>query len=148
MADILHQVIILDQSKSMREQKALSIENYNKKISDLKLLSGIEVYITVLVFHEFFTFLYQKSPLKDIVELKDADYTPDGMTMYNDAIYKAIDYIDKSVIDTTNTSYSMYIISDKLENKSQDKTSADITTLITDKESTGKWQFEYTEAVK
>lgn len=147
MANILHYIIILDCSKSMKANKDNYIADFNKKIDELKL-STDTVYVTVLHFNDFFDFKYQKTPIKDILELKDDAYVLDGMTAYNDAIYKAIDYINKNVVDSASTSYYTYIISDKVENKSTEKSASDITTLISDKEATLKWTFAYTEVTR
>ena len=145
-----HIAIILDSSGSMDSVKQEAINNFNEQVQKIKEQSGkkkIQSFVTLVTFNQTIKELYFDKDTRQLVELHDEDYNPDGTTALYDAIGRTVNKMNdkiKTLSDSRiDSSALVIIITDGYENSSTDYNSAQIKELIESKEATKKWTFTF-----
>ena len=140
--------IIIDESGSMSGNKKSVIDGVNEFKNSL--LSGVkegnEVFADLIFFDASYNeeiedvrFKFEGTPLAELPELGDGDYTPRGGTPLNDAI---IEGIEKLAAQSSEEDKNMVIImTDGMENSSQNSTER-VKEIVQAKESDG-WNFVF-----
>lgn len=82
-------------------------------------------------------------PVDELEELDHEDYTPDGMTAMYDCVADTIDRLRDEVSLDEDDAHLVVIISDGLENNSQDHEADDVAERVQACEDTEQWTFAY-----
>lgn len=133
-------VFVLDKSGSMGPKRKDAIGGFNQFLEDQKKLLKSTLF-TMAMFDSPGTYkiLYDGKAISDIEPLDEKTYIPSGMTALLDAIGRTIDAVsnrkgDKKVI--------FAILTDGLENSSQEYNKDQVLKLIEEKQK-GGWEFIY-----
>ena len=135
-------VTILDRSGSMSSNRDGTISGYNEFINGLRQDKKSEYSVTLTQFDApvnspELTVTYDDRALADVQELTQANYEPRGNTPLYDAIGECV-----RRIDAKGRGVIVLIITDGLENASQEFTKDSIQKLIKEKEGLG-WTFSF-----
>ena len=125
--------LILDESGSMGSCKQETINGFNEYIQSLRKQN---VKFALTKFSDDCKIVYNAKDIKDVKELNEVDYQPNGMTALYDAIGNTISMVkseDKVLI---------VILTDGDENASEEYKKETIAKLIEEKEKKG-WTFVY-----
>ena len=125
--------LILDESGSMGSCKQETINGFNEYIQSLRKQN---VKFALTKFSDDCKIVYNAKDIKDVKELNEVDYQPNGMTALYDAIGNTISMVkseDKVLI---------VILTDGDENASEEYKKETIAKLIKEKEKKG-WTFVY-----
>ena len=138
MAKIKQQdiIVIMDESGSMSSLGSEPLEAVNTFINTQKnSIENDNSTFTLWKFNTDITLTIDNEPLQSVEPF--TDFVPQGMTALYDAIGNAID--KKNDIDNV----ICVIVTDGLENASQEYTKKVIKNKITEKETKNKWKFIY-----
>jgi uncharacterized protein YegL len=139
-------IMILDASGSMCSLSNETIINYNNFILEQKKLSG-DCDITLVTFNHEHKTVYDKVPLKNVKDLTNSDYKPDGYTALLDTLGYVIDNVGKRLSSTTEdqrpSKVVVVIITDGQENSSVNYNNSQIADKIKLQTDTYKWEFIY-----
>lgn len=144
----VYNLIILDKSGSMESIRKAAIDGYNEtlgsiKAAQLKHIDTQEHYISLVAFCECgVDTIYDCSPIKDAEQLTKEKYIPCCMTPLYDAIGKSIQTLVKKTADIEDAAVLVTIITDGMENASQEWTGKAIKSLIDERKEEG-WMFSY-----
>ena len=144
----VYNLIILDKSGSMESIRKAAIDGYNEtlgsiKSAQLKYLDTQEHYISLAAFCGCgVDMIYDCIPVKDAEKLTKAKYNPCCMTPLYDAIGKSIKTLEKKTADIEDAAVLVTIITDGMENASQEWTGPAIKKLIDERKEEG-WMFSY-----
>ena len=144
----VYNLIILDKSGSMESIRKAAIDGYNEtlgsiKSAQLKYLDTQEHYISLAAFCGCgVDIIYDCIPVKDAEKLTKAKYNPCCMTPLYDAIGKSIKTLEKKTADIEDVAVLVTIITDGMENASQEWTGPAIKKLIDERKEEG-WMFSY-----
>lgn len=137
MSDIFSIIFVMDKSGSMISMGNEPIDGLNNFYEEQKKI--VEFNSTLILFNEKVSFIHMNKPSKELENITSKDYIPSGMTALYDAIGKGIDY--QRSIKTDNVIF--VILTDGLENSSQEYTKETIKILIEKMETEYKWKFMY-----
>lgn len=144
----VYNLIILDKSGSMESIRKATIDSYNEtlgsiKAAQLKHINTQEHYISLVAFCGCgVDMIYDCSPIKDAEQLTKEKYIPCCMTPLYDAIGKSIQTLVKKTADIEDAAVLVTIITDGMENASQEWTGKAIKSLIDERKEEG-WMFSY-----
>lgn len=130
-------IFVMDKSGSMISMGNEPIDGLNNFYDDQKKIC--EFNSTLIFFNEKVFFVHENKSSAELVNITEEDYKPSGMTALYDAIGKGIDY--QQSIKTDDVIF--VILTDGLENSSQEYTKDTIKTLIQKMETEYKWKFMY-----
>ena len=133
-------VIIIDRSGSMAAMGNEVVGGINSALEAAKEDPASKV--TLVMFNTNVVRKYDRVPASDAALLKDADYTPDGMTALLDAVGQTINAISVEQKKDKPSKTLVTIITDGYENASQEYTYRAIANLISKKEKEG-WEFVF-----
>lgn len=140
-----HAVIILDESSSMLSCKQSTISGVNEFINTQKT-SKIETNVSIYTFNgSQVKAVVENVPAKQVVELTDYSYHPNGMTNLLDAIGSTIHKINKTLEPLkkeARPSIQLCIITDGEENASKMYTNEAVKSLVGTCE-TKDWTFMF-----
>jgi len=144
----VHVAFVMDHSGSMTIQQELARDNYNEQLATLKQNSGeIDTYVTLVEFDNRIIVKYENKLIDDIKPEKD--YWTNGLTSLNDAIFRGIKLLEKSMKNDTceDKSALMVIMTDGHENSSKELVGIKGRDLIKKEigelEKTGEWAFTF-----
>lgn len=145
--------VVLDETGSMLGIKSTTISGLNEFIATQKsLVTDQPCYLNIYKFSEFskffpntnnvldFRILFENKNIKDVTNITETDYKPEGMTNLYDAIGNTIVSLEKTTTDNQNV--LVVIITDGLENSSKEYNSETIKKMIAEKQEKG-WTFVY-----
>ena len=142
--------LILDKSGSMTNIVEQTIEGVNQQIMRIKEVAGRypdqELYTSLTFFNHGISRIWNRMPSTQLQEISYADYRPAGTTALLDAMGLTIDEMHKSIgeeIEKDEASAVVVIFTDGYENASRLFTHSQVSSMIADLESTGKWTFSY-----
>lgn len=144
----VYNLIILDKSGSMESIRKAAIDGYNEtlgsiKAAQLKHIETQEHYISLVAFCGCgVDMIYDCTPIKDAEQLTKDKYFPCCMTPLYDAIGKSIQTLVKKTADIEDAAVLVTIITDGMENASQEWTGKAIKSLIDERKEEG-WMFSY-----
>ena len=144
----VYNLIILDKSGSMQSIQKAAVDGYNEtlgsiKAAQLKHLETQEHYISLVAFCGCgVDVIYDCTPIKDAERLTKEKYIPCCMTPLYDAIGKSIQTLVKKTADIEDVAVLVTIITDGMENASQEWTGKAIKSLIDERKEEG-WMFSY-----
>ena len=144
----VYNLIILDKSGSMESIRKAAIDGYNEtlgsiKSAQLKYLDSQEHYISLAVFCGCgVEMVYDCTPIKDAEKLTKERYNPCCMTPLYDAIGKSVKALAKISDAEEDSAVLVTIITDGMENASQEWTGPAIKRLIDERKEEG-WMFSY-----
>lgn len=147
----VYNLIILDKSGSMESIRKAAIDGYNEtlgsiKSAQLKYLDSQEHYISLAVFCGCgVEMVYDCTPIKDAEKLTKERYNPCCMTPLYDAIGKSVKALQKISDAEEDAAVLVTIITDGMENASQEWTGPAIKKLIDERKEEG-WMFSYVGA--
>lgn len=147
----VYNLIILDKSGSMESIRKAAIDGYNEtlgsiKSAQLKYLDSQEHYISLAVFCGCgVEMVYDCTPIKDAEKLTKERYNPCCMTPLYDAIGKSVKALQKISDAEEDAAVLVTIITDGMENASQEWTGPAIKRLIDERKEEG-WMFSYVGA--
>jgi uncharacterized protein YegL len=87
-------IIVMDKSGSMGTSRDDVIGGFNTYINDLKKDEDIDAKITLVMFDHNVHKLYSGNPVKNVVELCEKTYCPNGSTALNDALMSAVEDVE------------------------------------------------------
>lgn len=138
--------IILDRSSSMWTMKMEAIDGFNEQLRSIKEMEDKnDIRLSLITFSSNVddAYIWNKRP-KDIEELSEDTYKPNGMTALNDAIGQTVEKLKKvEDKDDENTSFLIVIVSDGHENNSKEYKQDAIKELIEGVQKTNKWTFTF-----
>lgn len=116
-------VFILDHSGSMMTVRDDAIGGFNSFLADQKSVPG-EASMTLVVFNDSVTTLYEARPLEDASELSRATYQPGGFTALLDAIGVTFTKVGKRIecMEHKPDKVIVAILTDGQENASREYT--------------------------
>lgn len=138
-------VCILDRSGSMSGIIGDMIGGFNTFLEEQKQLSD-ECYITIALFDDHYSLLYDKVDIKKIKPITKSDWIPRGTTALYDAIGKTINTLNERYIKEGRPDKILVcIVTDGYENASHEYNNTSVKNLINDKEK-DDWAFLYLAA--
>jgi uncharacterized protein YegL len=142
--------LILDKSGSMSCIIEQTIEGVNQQIMRIKEVAGRypdqELYTSLTFFNHGITRIWNRIPSTRLQEISFSDYRPAGTTALLDAVGLTIDEMQKTIgdeIERGEATAVVVIFTDGYENASRAFTHRQVSSMIADLESTGKWTFSY-----
>ena len=145
-----HYLIILDKSGSMQDCKDQAMSSYNEQLQSIQNLQKEfpeqDFTLSLTVFNNFTDHLYFSANPKKAGKLDDMNYKPNGMTALYDAIGSSVSKLQHKVgkaVSNDLANVVVVIITDGYENSSRTHSYKDISSLIKELESTGKYTFSY-----
>ena len=142
-------LIILDQSGSMSSIAGAAIMGFNKTIEGIREAQeqnkDTQVqYVSLLPFCACsMNYVYENTPVKEVKELTSRDYNPCCSTPLYDAMGLGINRLYKQIKDLPNATAVVTIITDGLENASQEYTGNAIKALVERMQNEEGWNFAY-----
>ena len=142
--------LILDKSGSMFNIIEQTIEGVNQQIMRIKEVAGRYpeqgIYTSLALFNHEFSQVWNRIPSAQLQEISFSDYRPSGTTALLDAIGFSIIDMQRNIgeaIEHEEASAVVVIFTDGYENASRAFTHSQVSSMIADLESTGKWTFSY-----
>lgn len=145
--DNVYNLIILDESGSMSSIKDATISGFNELVQTIK---GIEKrypeqkhFISLVTFNGMgIKTLLDKQPVSGLTEIDKNTYNPDSMTPLYDAIGLSVLKLRMDIAGIENPNVIVTILTDGMENASQEFSGAQIKKII-DEQKTRGWTFTY-----
>jgi uncharacterized protein YegL len=147
-------VFILDRSGSMKNMKDEAIGGFNAFLEEQQALPD-KANLTLILFDHRYKVIYDSIDIKEAKPLDNTTYVPSGTTALLDAVGRAVtdinERLDKSCPtcgcgEKNNSKVIMGILTDGLENASQDFTKKKINELINLHEKEHSWEFLFLAA--
>lgn len=126
-------IFVLDKSGSMTQCSDSVISGFNEFVQNQKSDRTVDMKTTLITFSDNVDVVYDKKPISEVKLLTKENYCPNGMTALNDAIGKALEGNEKSLV---------VIITDGEENSSKKYTHTRIQEMIKQK-ADEDWKFIY-----
>jgi uncharacterized protein YegL len=142
-------VMVLDKSGSMASIKDITIRGFNEHLQTLnqQAQDGTEIYASLILFDSKVVAQSFNVSVRNMQELTDETYKPDGGTAMFDAVGNALERLESDTdINDENNSYLVMVFSDGEENSSKVWTSAKLAERIQDLQKTNRWTFTYVGA--
>lgn len=138
--------MVLDRSGSMAEMKPEAVGGFNAFLQSQQQLPG-EAKLTLVLFDHEYIVAYDGRPIKDVSPLDDHTYVPRGTTALLDAIGRTINTIgerlDKTPEPERPGKVIVAILTDGLENASQEFKPKQIRSMIEHQRIKYAWEFVY-----
>lgn len=145
----VYNLIILDQSGSMSYIKQAAISGFNENLDNIleaheKYGETQEQFVSLMVFSSGdIRYIYNKVPVSDVQKLTEKEYRPHGCTPLFDAMGQALTELRDDISDMENATASVTVITDGMENASQEYNGASIKALVDDLQQNEGWAFSY-----
>ena len=145
--DIIHNLVILDESGSMQSIKNKVIESFNEIIDTMKLAGdnnpGQEHYFSMISFNGGgIKDLHWMQPVIGIHRINDKNYLPAYSTPLYDAMAHGLNRLRQALQSAAQTSVLVTIFTDGEENASQEYNHIQIKELVKELSALG-WTFTY-----
>ncbi len=141
-------VTILDKSGSMFPLVSDAVGGFNQMIESQKKIEG-ECLVTTVLFNDSSYTLYDRVDIKEIRQMKEKDFNPEGCTALIDCLgetIKKFDNIYKYIRPEDIPEKTIFFITtDGMENASKKYTSTKIKSMIKAKKKEG-WEFIFAAA--
>lgn len=135
--------LVIDKSGSMEGLEEDTIGGFNAMIEKEKKLDAT-VNVTAVLFNDKADLLYDRKDIRTIRPMTEEDYIVGGTTALLDAVGNTILKVSKIPnIRRRDTKVIFVIITDGLENASEEFTKAKIKKLISDRQEKDGWDFIY-----
>lgn len=142
-------VFILDRSGSMGTMLKEAIGGFNAFVEEQKKLPG-EARLTLALFDNHYKIIHNGKNIQDVELLDETTYTPGGTTALLDAIGRTMDDVGRRLSDTPEnerpSKVLVAILTDGLENASNDYTRMKINDMITHQREKYSWEFLFLAA--
>jgi len=137
-------VFILDRSGSMGGLESDTIGGFNSLINKQKEEDG-KAYVTTVLFDDMYEVIHNRTNLKKIPKMTQKDYYVRGTTALLDSIGKTIKLVSETqkIISEKSDNVMFVIITDGMENASQEYTQEKIKKIIEKKKSKHGWEFVF-----
>lgn len=146
MKDNLTEIIfILDRSGSMSDMTQETIGGFNSLIEKHKKEKNGDIYITTVLFDNYYEILHEHVAIDDIAPLTDKDYFARGSTALMDAVGKTIDSVGERLSATKEedrpSNIILVITTDGYENCSRIYSKSKVKKLIKQQKEKYNWKF-------
>lgn len=131
-------ICILDRSGSMYGKERSTIRSYNAMIRNQKNLGG-GTYITTVLFSSQCEILYHHVPLESVKDMDEDTYYVFGNTALFDAIGQVFSKVERCIAGLGQENVVVLIITDGMENASNEYSGAQIKQIIEVKQEQG-WE--------
>jgi len=143
--DLTEIIAIIDKSGSMHDLTSDTIGNFNNFLAEQRLVPG-EAKMALTLFNHIVNFVVPPSTNIDAIKpLDDKTYHADGNTALYDAIGKTVTAVGESISLTAEedrpSKIIVLIITDGLENSSQEYDQEQIATMIKHQQDVYNWEF-------
>ena len=136
-------VMVLDKSGSMSGLESDTIGGFNSMIEKEKKLDA-KVNVTTVLFNDKIDTIYSREDIRRIKPLTDKEYEVGGTTALLDAVGSTILKVARTEgIENKDTKVVFVIITDGLENASEEFTREKVKQMISDKQEKAGWDFIY-----
>lgn len=139
--NITEVVFVLDRSGSMSGLESDTIGGFNSMLRKQKKQEG-KAFITTVLFDDEYQLLHDHLELSSVKELTEEDYYTRGTTALYDAVGLTIKKIENIVRNYRKEKVIFVIITDGLENASQEFTGKKIRDMIREKKNRN-WEFVF-----
>jgi hypothetical protein len=140
-------VFVVDRSGSMSKIAADIIGGYNRFINDQKSLNHGSCDVSFYQFDDIYESVYENRVLNEVTDLNDKTYVPRNMTALYDAIGKTINRLGETLKNLNENDRPekllFVVITDGLENSSQEFTADKVREMIKHQTEKYNWQFSY-----
>ncbi len=144
MNNITNITFILDKSGSMWGLESDTIGGFNSMLNKQKHEDG-QAYLNTVLFNSKMDYLHKNVPIEQVEELTEEDYRPGGCTALLDAVGNTISQIDEfnnNLPDNAKPDKTIVIIiTDGMENASEEYSLSQIKKLVKSKQDQGDWEF-------
>lgn len=144
-----HISILLDASGSMAPLKSDTLKHFNTFLRDQKALKG-EATLTLATFNTHYTLLHDFTPLKEVAELTESQYQPNGGTALCDSAHRLIDNVGARFATMKEEQRAekvlVLLITDGEENASRTHSQVKIAEMVDHQQSKYGWNFSYVGA--
>ena len=136
-------VMVLDKSGSMAGLESDTIGGFNAMIEKEKKLDA-KVNVTTVLFNDKIDTIYNREDIRRIKPLTDKEYEVGGTTALLDAVGSTILKVSRTEgVQDKGTKVVFVIITDGLENASEEFTKEKVKKMISDKQEKAGWDFIY-----
>lgn len=136
-------VLVLDKSGSMSGLESDTIGGFNAMIEKEKKLDA-KVNVTTVLFSDEIDTIYDREDIRRIKPMTDEQYEVGGTTALLDAVGSTILKVARTEgISDKGTKVVFVIITDGMENASEEFTQAKVKEMISDKQEKAGWDFIY-----
>src|SRR5262245_1436813 len=144
MADSrLYVHVLLDRSGSMEDCRDKTIDAFNEYVGSLRSQSRAGTRLSLMTFDsESIDLVFDALRINDIAKLTRETFVPRGMTPLFDAVAQAVAHIDKVTL-LADERVALAILTDGLENASQEMTAAGVRKLLVDRQERCNWLVQY-----
>jgi len=138
--------VVLDRSGSMLPVADDTIGGFNSFIETQRAGDFDQVYVVTQFDHEY-NVMQENVPLADVVALSRENYIPRGSTALLDALGRTISTLDAILTaDESINQALLVVITDGAENASKEFTRKQVFELISTREDSGNWAFNFLAA--
>src|SRR5262245_61172471 len=135
--------VLLDRSGSMEDCRDKTIDAFNEYIGSLRAQSHAVTRLSLTTFDsESIDLVFDTLRINDIAKLTRETYVPRGMTPLFDAVAKTVAHIDKVTL-LPDERVALAVLTDGLENASQEMTAAAVRKLLIDRQERCNWLVQY-----
>jgi hypothetical protein len=144
MADSrLYVHVLLDRSGSMEDCRDKTIDAFNEYVGSLRAQSRAGTRLSLMTFDsESVDIVFDALRINDIAKLTRETFVPRGLTPLFDAVGKAVAHADKVTL-LPDERVALAILTDGLENASQEMTASGVHKLLTDRQERCNWLVQY-----
>ena len=133
-------VLVVDKSGSMHGMESDTIGGFNSMLDKQRKLD-VTTDVTTVMFNGTQEFKHERKRLSEIKDLNQNDYIPEGSTALLDSVGLTIDKVANYYsVNNKGNKVIFAIITDGLENSSQEYSKQTVKRLIEDKKELG-WEF-------
>lgn len=140
-------VFVIDESGSMQGSNSDVTGGFNSYVDRHRNEPDARVNVSLYKFNQVITKVIANKPVKEVANLKNEDYSPNGFTALYDAIGQAITDTDGLVESLPQakrpTTIMMVIITDGHENASREYSASALKSTIATHERLLNWKFIY-----
>jgi len=137
-------IFVIDKSGSMESKKEDAMGGFNRTLDEQRKEDG-EVVVTVTLFDTGYSIVHDGVPIDNVPLLTHNTYKPGGMTALLDAMGRTIDKVGERLAETAEDQRPehvvMVIITDGLENASQEYTKKQVAERVERQQNEYKWTF-------
>jgi uncharacterized protein YegL len=138
--------VVLDRSGSMESVRSDTIGGFNAFLADQRIAGG-EATVTLVQFDNIYEVVYSAIPLTDAKPLDNSTFVPRGSTALLDAIGRTVHGTGKRLEamaeDQRPEKVVFVILTDGLENASQEFTAQKVNDIISHQRDVYKWEFVF-----
>lgn len=143
-----HIALVLDKSGSMQGCLNETITGFNSQLEVIRknMEKGGETTVTLVTFNENVQILQEAVNADSVQGIDYQSYQPNGSTAMYDAVWNAIELLQKLDDGQEQTAFLVITISDGMENASRKVNSVRLAEKVQELESTKRWTFGYVGA--